>query len=245
MPRYKLIIEYDGTGLVGWQRQDNGLSVQQVIEEACAKFAGQQVRLFTAGRTDAGVHALGMVAHFDMDRDMEGRKVCLAINHHSLPHRISIRQCEQVSQEFHARFDCLERSYLYRILNRPARPALDAGRVWWVQKELDASAMHEAAQVLVGKHDFSSFRAASCQANSPLRTLDGISVEKVGEEIHLKCRARSFLHHQVRNFVGTLERVGQGTWSAEDVKQILEACDRTKAGPTAPPDGLYFVEARY
>lgn len=245
MPRYKLTIEYDGTGLVGWQRQDNGLGVQQVIEDAIAIFAGETVRLFTAGRTDAGVHALGMVAHFDMARDMEGRKIVLAINFHTLPHKISILACEVVDDTFHARFDCQERAYLYRILNRAARPALEEGRVWWCQKKLDARAMHEAAQVLIGKHDFSSFRAAACQANSPLRTLDDISVEQVGQEIHVRCRAKSFLHHQVRNFVGTLSLVGHGRWSKDDVKAVLEARDRTKAGPTAPPEGLYFVEARY
>ncbi len=245
MPKYKLTIEYDGTDLVGWQRQDNGMGVQQVLEEACEVFAGHAVRLHTAGRTDAGVHALGMVAHFEMDKNIEPRKVLLAINHHSKPYRISVVDCAYGGEDFHARFSCVERSYLYRILCRRGRPALDQKRVWWVQQNLDAQAMHEAAQVLIGHHDFSTFRAAHCQANSPMRTLDEISVEQVGEEIHVRCRAKSFLHHQVRNIVGSLFLVGRGKWKADDLKAALEAKDRTKGGQTAPPEGLYFVEAKY
>lgn len=245
MIRYKLTVEYDGTGLVGWQRQDNGMSVQQVIEEACEIFAGHSVRLFTAGRTDAGVHAFAMAAHFDMERDMPAHKVIQAINHHSRPYRVSIINCERVDENFHARFSCVERSYLYRILTRAGRPALDEGRVWWTRHHLNADAMHEAAQVLIGRHDFTSFRAAQCQANSPIRTLDELTVTRQGEEVHIRCRAQSFLHHQVRNFVGTLELVGQGKWSKEDVKTALEAKDRAKGGPTAPACGLYFVEAKY
>jgi len=245
MPRFKLTIEFDGTGLVGWQRQDNGPSVQQAIEEACAKFAHQDVRLHTAGRTDSGVHALGMVAHFDMERDISADKVQQAINHHIKPYRISILKAELVDETFHARFECLERSYLYRILCRRARPALDNGRVWWFQRDLDAKAMHIAAQCMIGKHDFSSFRASKCQSNSALRTMDEITVEQIGNEIHIRVRARSFLHHQVRNIVGTLAMVGKGKWTAQDVKDILEATDRRRGGETAPACGLYFVEARY
>ncbi|WP_135080619.1 tRNA pseudouridine(38-40) synthase TruA [Terasakiella sp. SH-1] len=245
MPRYKLTIEYDGTGLVGWQRQDNGMSVQQAIEDACVIFAGHEVRLHVAGRTDAGVHALGMVAHFDMDKDIPPNKVLLAINHHVKPHRVSILHCEYVDEEFHARFSCVERSYLYRLLCRPGRPALDHMRVWWHQRPLDAVAMNMAAQLLVGHHDFSTFRAAQCQANSPFRTLDEISVEQVGDEIHVRVRAKSFLHHQVRNIVGTLYLIGSGKWSADDLQDALEAKNRAKGGQTAPAHGLYFVEARY
>lgn len=245
MPRYKLTVEYDGTGLVGWQRQNNGMSVQQIIEEACEPFAGHPVRLHVAGRTDAGVHGLGMVAHFDMDRDMPDFKVPRAINHYIGSHRVSIIKCEKVDDDFHARFNCIERSYLYRILCRNGRPALDAGRVWWHQNDLDADAMHEAAQVLVGRHDFSSFRAVQCQAQSPVKSIDEISVTRNGDEIHLRCRARSFLHHQIRNITGTLVLVGQGKWTKDDVQKALDAKDRAAAGPTAPPDGLYFVSAKY
>jgi len=246
MPRFKLTVEYDGTGLVGWQRQDNGLGVQQIIEDACLIFAGHPVRLFVAGRTDAGVHGLGMVAHFDMDKPIPPHRVQLAINHHTRNHRVSVIKCEEVSEDFHARFSCLERSYLYRILCRAGRPALDDGKVWWHQQRLDTSAMHEAAQILIGKHDFSSFRAVACQAESPLRTLDEITVcDAPNDEIHIRCRARSFLHHQVRNIVGTLSLVGLGKWTKADMQAALDAKDRTKGGPTAPAHGLYFVEAKY
>jgi tRNA pseudouridine38-40 synthase len=245
MPRYKLVIEYDGTGLVGWQRQDNGMSVQQAIEDASRIFAGQEIRLHTAGRTDAGVHALGMVAHFDMDKSLRADKVMLAINHLVKPHKISVLKAEIADEDFHARFSCQERSYLYRILCRPARPALDHGRVWWFQRQLDADAMHDAAQILVGKHDFTTFRATHCQATSPLKTIDELNVEKVGDEIHVRCRARSFLHHQVRNIVGSLTLVGREKWTKNDLQNALDAKDRAKGGETAPAYGLYFVEAKY
>lgn len=245
MPRYKLTIEFDGTGLVGWQRQDNGPSVQQAIEEACFKFSGEEVRLHTAGRTDAGVHALGMVAHVDMTHDFTADKMMQAINYHVKPFKISILKSEIKDEKFHARFECLERSYLYRIFCRPARPVLEEGRVWWFKHQLDAKAMHDAAQHLIGKHDFTSFRAIKCQSNSALRTMDEITVEQVGAEIHVRVRARSFLHHQVRNIVGTLVMVGKGKWSSQDVKEILAAKNRSRAGQTAPAQGLYFVEARY
>ncbi len=245
MPRYKLTIEFDGTGLVGWQRQNNGPSVQQTIEDAIAQFAGQEVRLHTAGRTDAGVHAFGMVAHFDMDKELTTDKVQQAINHFVRPILVSITLVERVDDEFHARFSCLERSYLYRILSRSGRPALDEGRVWWMQHKLDENVMHEAAQLLIGKHDFTTFRATHCQANSPLRTLDELTVERVGQELHVRCRARSFLHHQVRNIVGSLVWVGRGKWTKQDLKDALEAKNRARGGETAPACGLYFVEAKY
>jgi len=245
MPRYKLTIEFDGTGLVGWQRQDNGLGVQQIIEDAIAKFAGQETRLHTAGRTDAGVHALGIVAHFDIDRELTSDKVQEAINHFVKPQKVSILKAKIMHDDFHARFDCYERSYLYRILSRKGRPALDQGRIWWFQCPLDVEAMHEAAQLLVGKHDFTTFRATHCQANSPIKTLDELTVERVGDEIHVRCRARSFLHHQVRNIVGSLSMVGKGKWTIDDFRAARDAKDRKRGGQTAPAQGLYFVEAKY
>lgn len=245
MARWKLTVEYDGTPFVGWQRQDNGPSVQQTLEEAIQRLSGEVVRVHASGRTDAGVHARGQVVHFDLERPITGLKLRDALNFHVRPWPIAVLMVESVDAVFHARMSCLGRSYLYRILNRRAPPAIDAGRVWHVPRPLDAAAMHDAAQVLVGRHDFSTFRAALCQANSPEKTLDRLSVERVGEEIHVRAAARSFLHHQVRNMVGTLELVGNGKWTADHVRAALEACDRSKGGPTAPPDGLYFIEARY
>lgn len=246
MVRYRLQVEYDGRPFVGWQRQDTGLGVQQVVEEAIQAFSGETVRVHCAGRTDAGVHALGQVAHFDLDRDdVSIKTVRDAINYHTKPYPVSIVTAEIVDDEFHARFSAFEREYLYRILNRRARPALKQGHVWWVPQALDAVAMHEAAQVLVGKHDFTTFRASVCQAQSAIKTMDELNVTRVGDEIHIKARARSFLHHQVRNLTGTLQFVGTGKWSADDVKAALEAKDRCAGGPTAPPDGLYLVRVGY
>lgn len=245
MPRYKLIIEYDGGPFVGWQRQDNGPSVQQALEEAALRYCGQPVVAHASGRTDAGVHALGQVAHVDIDRGDPADKVRDALNAHLRPLPVAVVAAEQVDEEFHARFSCRERSYIYRILNRRSPPALDAGRVWWVSRPLDADAMHAAAQELVGAHDFTSFRAKECQANSPLKTLDELTVTRRGEEIEVFARARSFLHHQVRNMVGTLAVAGQGKWTPADVRGILAARDRAKAGQTAPATGLYFLRAEY
>lgn len=245
MQRWKLTIEYDGRPFAGWQRQDNAPSVQQSVEEAIERLSGSPVRVHTSGRTDAGVHALGQVCHFDLEKPFTGDKLRDALNFHLRPNPISVLLAEPAAEDFHARMSCLGRSYLFRILDRRAPPALDLGRVWHVPRRLDAGRMHEAAQVLVGRHDFSSFRASLCQANSPVKTLDRLDVERVGEEIHIHAAARSFLHHQVRNMVGTLEFVGNGKWTAEDVRSALEARDRAKGGPTCPPDGLYFVGARY
>ena len=246
MVRYRLQVEYDGGPFVGWQRQDTGLGVQQVVEEAILAFSGESVRVFCAGRTDAGVHALGQVAHFDLERDdMSIKTVREAINYHTKPFPISIVTVEIVDEGFHARFAAYEREYLYRILNRRARPALEHGHVWWVPHDLDVVAMHEAAQFLIGKHDFTTFRATVCQAKSPLKTMDELVVSRVGDEVHIKARARSFLHHQVRNIVGTLQFVGTGKWTAQNVKTALEAKDRRVGGPTAPPDGLYLVRVGY
>jgi len=245
MPRYKLVIEFDGGPFVGWQRQDNGLSVQQALEEAAAHLCDHPVRVHAAGRTDSGVHALGMVAHLDLPRVMSGERLTAALNALTRPAPISVVFAQAVAEDFHARFSCIERSYLYRILTRHTQPALDRGRVWWNPRAIDAEAMHAAAQVLVGHHDFSSFRAGGCQADSPIRTLDALDVSRVGDEVHVRARARSFLHHQVRNMVGTLALVGQGKWTANDVAAALHARQRAAGGPTAPPDGLYFVAARY
>lgn len=245
MPRYRLTLEYDGTPFVGWQRQDNGIAVQNVLEDAIAKFCGETVNVTAAGRTDAGVHALGLVVHFDLTKDWPANRVREALNFHVQPYPVSVRESEVVPADFNARLSAKSRHYLYRILNRRAPPALERGRAWHVKHPLDAAAMHEAAQLLLGRHDFSTFRAAMCQANSPVRTLDRLDVARMGEEIHLTVAARSFLHHQVRNFAGTLELVGQGKWSRDDVAAALAACDRTRGGPTAPPDGLYLVEVRY
>lgn len=245
MPRWKLTVEYDGRPFVGWQRQDNGMSVQQALEEAVFKLSGETVRVHASGRTDAGVHALGQVAHVDLGRPITGPKLRDALNHHVRPWPVAVLLAEAAAEDFHARLTSVGRAYVYRILNRRAPPALDAGRVWHVQRPLDVEAMHEAAQVLVGRHDFSTFRAALCQARSPLKTLDRLDVLRAGEEVRVHAEARSFLHHQVRNMVGTLELVGAGRWSVADVRRALEARDRTKGGPTAPPDGLYFVESRY
>jgi len=246
MTRYRLTIEYDGTDYVGWQRQDNGLGVQEVIEDAVKAFSGEDVRVFCAGRTDAGVHAKAQIAHFDLEReDMDAGTIRDAINYHTKPHRIAILDAEIVDEDFHARFSATEREYLYVILNRRARAALDDGYVWWVPLPLNADDMNEAAQILVGKHDFSTFRASFCQADSPVKTLDEISVIRHGDEIHVKVRARSFLHHQVRNIVGSLSWVGGTKWTKADLQKALDACDRNAGGPKAPSDGLYMVRVGY
>ncbi len=243
--RYKLIIEYDGGPFVGWQRQNNGASVQQSLEDAVTGFCGETQLVEGAGRTDAGVHALGQVAHVDIEKDTDGGTVRDALNFHLRGLPVTVLDAEAVDGDFHARFSARERSYLFRILDRRPPPAVYAGRVWWVPVALDAEAMHEAAQTLIGNHDFSSFRAAQCQADSPVKTLDELRVARAGNEIHIQVRARSFLHHQVRNFAGTLKLVGEGKWSAGDIAAILAARDRTRAGPTAPPEGLYLVKVGY
>lgn len=245
MPRYRVTIEYDGGPFVGWQRQDNGPSVQECLEEALFKFCGERPAVYGAGRTDAGVHALGQVAHFDLAKPQEPDTIRDAVNFHLKPNPIAVLDAVQVHNDFHARFDGRMRQYLYRILTRRAPPTVDAGRVWPVPVALDAAAMHDAAQVLVGKHDFSTFRAAQCQAKSPVKTLSDISVSRRGPEIHIAVRAPSFLHHQVRSITGTLKLVGDGKWAAADVRTALAACDRTRCGPVAPACGLYLIAVDY
>ena len=245
MQRWKLTIEYDGGPFVGWQRQDNGLSVQQRLEEAAETLAGCRTPVQGAGRTDSGVHALGQVAHLDIEKPLRPDQVRDALNHHLRPDPIGVLDVEAVARDFHARFSATGRTYLYRILNRRPPPALDAGKVWHNQRPLDADAMHAAAQVLVGNHDFTSFRSGECQADSAVKTLDRLRVRRAGEEIHIDAAARSFLHNQVRILVGSLELVGRGKWSRRDLEKALEARNRGAAGPTAPPEGLYLVSVGY
>ena len=245
MPRYKLVIEYDGTPFVGWQRQINGPSVQQAVEEAIEGFAGPAVRIHCAGRTDAGVHAMHQVAHVDLDKEWRTDTVRDATNAHLKPEPVSVLDAEVVPDSFHARTSARRRHYLYRILNRRSPPSLDVNRVWHVPWPLDAEVMHTAAQVLVGRHDFTTFRAAECQAKSPVKTLDRLHVERCGAEITLAASARSFLHHQVRSMAGTLMLVGAGRWTADDVREALDATDRTRCGPMAPACGLYLIGVDY
>ncbi len=245
MPRYKLTIEYDGAGLVGWQRQPQGLSVQAALETAVANFCGETVTVFGAGRTDAGVHALGQVAHLDLSREASAGVLRDALNHYLRHAAISVLVAELAPAGFDARFSAIQRVYVYRILNRRAPAALERGRVWRVAPPLDAEAMSEGARHLVGHHDFTTFRDRLCQAKSPVRTLDQLDVNRVGDEIRIEARARSFLHRQVRNMAGTLELVGIGRWPPENVATALRARDRRAGGPTAPAEGLYLVEIRY
>ncbi|WP_421915148.1 tRNA pseudouridine(38-40) synthase TruA [Mesorhizobium sp.] len=247
MPRFRLDIEYDGSLYAGWQHQADQPSVQQAIEQAIEKFCGEQVRLRAAGRTDAGVHATGQVAHVDLTKAWPGDKVRDAINAHLriAGHRVAIVGAAAVSEEFDARFSATGRHYLYRIVNRRAPAALDKGKVWWVPKRLDAVAMHEAAKLLLGRHDFTTFRSTQCQANSPVRTLERLDVSRVGDAIEVRASARSFLHNQVRSMVGSLKRVGEGGWTAADLRAALDAHDRAACGQVAPPDGLFLVGVDY
>jgi tRNA pseudouridine38-40 synthase len=245
MPDYRVVIEYDGRGFVGWQRQKNGASVQQCIEEALFSFCGEKVRIQGAGRTDAGVHALGQVANFSLQSLRKPHVVMNAVNQHLKPNLISILACEETDQEFNARFSATGRRYLYRIINRRAPLTVDDGLAWLFKRPLEHEAMHEAAQVLVGRHDFTSFRAAACQAKSPLRTLDTLVVSRQGDEILIRTSARSFLHNQVRSMVGSLSLVGTGQWQKRDLIQALESRNRQAAGPNAPACGLYLTAVDY
>jgi len=243
--RWAILLEYDGAGFVGWQHQAVGLAIQTVMENAVAQLAGALVGCTAAGRTDAGVHALGQVVHFDLAREISGEKLVQALNFHMKPHRVVALRAMGVPADWSARFSATGRAYRYVILNRRARPGLAAGRVWHLPQALDVAAMAEGARHLLGRHDFSSFRAASCQAKSPLRTLDRLDVTRSGEVIEIVAEARSFLHHQVRNMAGTLKLVGDGSWRPEQVGAALAARDRRAAGPTAPPDGLALTAVHY
>ncbi len=245
MTRFRLTIEYDGSPFMGWQRQAHGPSVQQAIEEAIEAITDERVTLHAAGRTDTGVHALAMTAHVDIARPITPFRLAEGINAKLRPHPVGILKAELAPDDFHARFSCIGRRYLYRIVNRRAPLALDAGRAWQVAVRLDAEAMHEAAQLLVGRHDFTTFRSAHCQARSPVRTLDRLDVNRRGELIEIEAAARSFLHHQVRSMVGCLQLVGRGKWTKADLEAALAARDRKALGLNAPPDGLFFVAALY
>ncbi len=247
MPRIKLEIEYDGTGFVGWQKQENGVSVQNLIENALLKAIGQRVNLYVAGRTDAGVHAIRQVAHFDYKatKKLEIKNFSEAINFYIKNYPISILNTEQVTQKFHARFSAKSRVYLYRISNRRSKVALDRNRVWLLRKPLNIISMKKAAKFLIGKHDFNSFRSVHCQARSSIKSLKNIEIKRKQEELRITLTAPSFLHNQVRIIVGTLKMVGEGKIKPKDMLAILKGCDRKLAGPTAPANGLYFVEAKY
>ncbi len=245
MPRYKLTIEYDGRPFAGWQRQDNAPSVQQTLEQAFLRFCGETVTVHGAGRTDSGVHAAGQVAHVTLAKARRPFQVSEGMNAHLRPHPIAVLKAEEVSDAFEARFDAIKRHYVYRIINRRAPLTLERGQAWQVKKRLDAEAMHEAAQLLVGRHDFSTFRDSQCQANSPLRTLDHITVTRTGDEIRVEVSALSFLHRQVRSMVGSLEHVGSGKWTAQDLANALAAKDRARCGMVAPPDGLCLTQVDY
>ena len=245
MPRYRLTIEYDGTPFAGWQMQATELSVQGVLEAAVAVINGTSAVIHGAGRTDAGVHALGQVAHVDLAKSWDIFELRNALNANLRPHPISVLEVAEVEDDFHARFSATRRHYLYRILNRRSPPALDKGKVWWLPMKLDASPMHEAAQFLLGKHDFTTFRAAACQAQSPVKTLDRLDVARHGELIEIRAEARSFLHTQVRSMVGTLKLVGEGKWRPANVKEALDAADRTRCGPVSPADGLFLLRVEY
>lgn len=245
MPRYKLVIEYDGAPFVGWQVQATGPSVQGLLEDAVVSFCGERTLVQGAGRTDAGVHAIGQAAHVDLAKDWDSDTVRDALTAQLRPHPIAVLAAEKVAGDFHARFSATKRHYLYRAINRRADLALDRGRAWRVARPLDAAAMHEAAQRLIGKHDFTTFRHAECQAKSPVKTLDQLDVARDGDEVRFVISARSFLHHQVRSMVGSLVNVGEGRWSADDLADALAARDRTACGTVAPAEGLYLVKVDY
>jgi tRNA pseudouridine38-40 synthase len=243
--RWKLTIEYDGGPFMGWQRQDHGPSVQQALEEALARMTGERAAVTAAGRTDAGVHALALSAHVDIAREVTPHRLREGLNALVRPQPVSVLEVAAVADDWHARFSCLGRRYRYRILNRRAPPALDSGRVWHIAVPLDSEAMRAGAAQLIGRHDFTTFRSAHCQSDSPVKTLDRLDVDRVGDEIHIEAAARSFLHHQVRSMVGCLALVGRGQWRPGDIGKALEARDRAALGFNAPPQGIYFVEAIY
>jgi tRNA pseudouridine38-40 synthase len=243
--RWRLTIEFDGRPFMGWQRQDHGPSVQQRLEEAIQRMTGELTAVHAAGRTDAGVHALAMAAHVDIAKTVTQHRLREGLNALVRPEPISVTEVQPVNDDWHARFSCIGRKYLYRILNRRAPPALDRGRVWHIAVPLDVEAMAEGAAMLVGRHDFTTFRSVHCQSDSPVKALDRLDVKRVGDEVHIEAAARSFLHHQVRSMVGCLAMVGRGQWKPDDIRHALEAHDRAELGLNAPSEGLYFVEAIY
>lgn len=245
--KFKITVEYDGRPFVGWQRQKEHLSVQQVIEDAIVKFSGETATLYGSGRTDAGVHGSGQVAHFSIHKPMTADAVMGALNYHMKPHPVAVLKAEVADPDFHARFDAKQRHYTYKIMNRRARLTVQKGLMWLVPQPLDIDAMQQGADHLIGKHDFTTFRHIHCQSESPIKTLDYIKVERITgtDEVHIHAGARSFLHHQIRSITGTLSLVGQGQWSPDRVKQALEAKDRAALGLNAPPDGLYFRQIDY
>jgi tRNA pseudouridine38-40 synthase len=245
LTRFALTVEYDGRPFMGWQRQDHGPSVQQAIEEAAQAVTGETAVVHAAGRTDAGVHATGMRAHLEIARPITAFRLMEALNARLRPNPVAVLDCVAVADDWHARFSCLARHYEYRIVNRRAPLTWDKGLAWRIATDLDAEAMHAAAQLLVGRHDFTTFRAAHCQSQSPVKTLDRFDVTREGDRVLVRASARSFLHHQVRSMVGCLALVGQGKWSAGDLEAALEARDRARLGLNAPPDGLFFVRADY
>ena len=245
MTRWRLTVEYDGGPFMGWQRQEHGPSVQQALEEALERMTGERAAFTAAGRTDAGVHALAMSAHVDVAKPLTPHRLREGLNALVRPAPVSVLDVTEVADDWHARFSCLGRRYLYRVLNRRAPAALDAGRVWQVAVPLDLEPMQEASAHLIGRHDFTTFRSVHCQSDSPVKTLDRLEVSRAGQEIHIEAAARSFLHHQVRSMVGCLAMVGRGQWSPADMKAALQAKDRAALGLNAPPQGLYFVEAIY
>lgn len=245
MPRYRLVLEYDGSPFAGWQRQADLMTVQEALEEAIARFSGETVVTQAAGRTDAGVHALGQVVHFDLATERDPNRIREALNYHLKPHPVAVLEATSVRDDFEARFSAQARHYEYRILNRRPRPALEEGRVWHVPVPLDAEAMHVGAQFLVGKHDFTTFRDSQCQAKSPVKTLDRLDVRREGEHVVVTASARSFLHHQVRSMVGSLKLVGERRWAPLEMRRILEARDRSRCGMLAPSDGLYLTRVDY
>jgi len=245
MARFKLTLEYDGRAFQGWQRQRDAWSVQEALEAAIHAFSGETVTVHAAGRTDAGVHAKGQVAHIDLEKVMPLESLQNAINHHLRPHPVAVLRITAVPEDFHARFSATSRHYLYRIVNRRAPLILETGRAWHLPTMIEAEVMHEAAQRLIGKHDFTSFRSAACQSKSPVKNMDRITVQRIGDEIRVSLTARSFLHHQVRNIVGTLKMIGDSKWTVDRIEDILHAKSRAAAGPTAPADGLYLTAIDY
>ena len=243
--RYKFILEYDGTPFIGWQRQAGQLSVQGVLEDALKTALRHPVTVWGSGRTDTGVHAMAQVAHIETDEQLDTYRLFESLNALVRPYPISIKSIEKVADDFHARFSAKKRHYIYKIQNTPYPPSINKGHVWWVRPKLDIQKMQQAADLMLGKHDFSTFRASECQAKSPIKTLDTFEIIQNGEIIECHVCAKSFLHHQVRNMVGTLELVGEGKWTLDKFKKAFQACDRTKGGPTAPAEGLYFESVEY